>query len=168
MVAMKVKQRMASFVVYVTEHSGLMSSFFSACEDVYIYWLFSLTWKLVILSTMSFQLKKKKKSTISLLLYIVLIAKIPELGVQKVMLFISSQVGAAEAQQKLKRLSSSLACYSILPPFINYLIMLLFLFMLVPVFGCELNFSIEGYLFLTSLLDFAMKERIECFYFIVL
>ncbi|KAK7840991.1 hypothetical protein CFP56_016010 [Quercus suber] len=37
---------MASFAVYVTEHSGLMRSFFSACEDVYIYWLFSLTWKL--------------------------------------------------------------------------------------------------------------------------
>lgn len=36
---MKVKQRMASFAVYVTEHSGLMSSFFSACEDVYIYYL---------------------------------------------------------------------------------------------------------------------------------
>jgi len=77
---MKVKQRMASFAVYVTEHSGLMSSFFSACEDVYIYWLFSLTWKLVILSTIC-HFSYKKKSTISLLLYIVLIAKIPELGV---------------------------------------------------------------------------------------
>ena len=58
---MKVKQRIASFAVYVTEHSGLMSSFFSACEDVYIYWLFSLTWKLVILSTIChFSYKKKK------------------------------------------------------------------------------------------------------------
>lgn len=59
---------------HIMKHYGINQWFFSPCKDLCIYWLFGLTWKLVNLSSMWFYLNR----TVSLLLYIVLIVKVPE------------------------------------------------------------------------------------------